>query len=94
MNDMLEREVWPIFAGISGGLLISMLALTWAVSFVDERWYGCLVANGVCLVASMICTAATATHGATYTTKPRGWRKLRREAERRAYIEQLERELL
>lgn len=94
MSDVLEREVWPIFAWITGGLFPSMLALIWAVSFVDERWAGFFFTNALLLVSSAICAGTTAIEGVTYMKKPRGWRRLRREAERRAYIEQLERELL
>lgn len=94
MSDMLERKVWPIFAWITGSLFISMLALIWAVSFVDDRWGGFLSANVFILLASGVATLAFAYMDVTYTKRPRGWRKLRREAERQAYIERLERELL
>ena len=94
MNDMLERKVWPIFAWITGSLFISMLALIWAVSFVDDRWGGFLAVNVISLIAATVATAGSAADGNTYTKRPRGWRRLRREAERRAYVEQLERELL
>ena len=94
MSDVLKRKVWPIFAWISGGLFVSMLALIWAVSFVDDRWGGFLAVNVISLLASTVALAGFAGDGETYTAKPRGWRKLRREAERQAYIERLERELL
>lgn len=94
MSDVLKRKVWPIFAWITGGSLASMLALIWAVSFVDDRWGGFLIASILLLIVSAICTGTTAADDVTYTKKPRGWRKLRREAEREAYIKKLERELL
>ena len=94
MSDVLKRKVWPIFAWISGGLFTSMLALIWATSFVDNRWGGFLAVNVISLMASTIATAGFAAEGNTYTKRPRGWRKLRWEAERQAYIERLERELL
>lgn len=94
MSGLLDRPVWPIFAWISGGLFASMLAPIWAVSFVDNRWEGFLVVNVLALLASVVTTFAFAVEGTTYTKRPRGWRKLRREAERQAYIERLERELL
>ena len=94
MSDLLRRPVWPIFAWISGGLFVSMLALIWAVSFVDDRWGGFLAVNVISLIAAAIATVGFAGEGDTYTKRPRGWRKLRREAERQAYIERLERELL
>ncbi len=94
MSDVLERKVWPIFAWITGGLFLSMLALIWAVSFVDGRWAGFLFANVIFLFASAICTVLSADAGVTYRKRLRGWRKRRREAEREAYIRQLERELL
>lgn len=94
MSDVLERKVWPTFAWISGGLFLSMLALIWAVSFVDSRWGGFLSVNLALLIAGTICTGGCVADGNTYRKRPRGWRKLRREAEREAYIRQLERELL
>lgn len=94
MSDVLERKVWPIFAWISGVLFAATLLLTWAASFVDNRWGGFLAVNVIMLTAATIATAGFAVEGDTYTRRPRGWRKLRREAERQAYIERLERELL
>ena len=94
MSDRGERPVWPIFAWISGGLLVSTLTLTWAVSFVDGRWEAFLAVNTLLLLTSLIPLGVCLLEDMTYTKKPRGWRKLRREAERQAYIERLERELL
>ena len=94
MSDVLKRKVWPIFAWITGGLLASTLALIWAVSFVDDRWGGFLTVSILFLIASVICTGITAADDVTYWKRPRGWRRLRREAEREAYIKKLERELL
>ena len=94
MSDVLDRKVWPIFAWITGGLFLSMLALIWAVSFVDERWGGFLAVNVISLIVATVATAGFAADGNTYTKRPRGGRRLRREAERQAYIERLERELL
>lgn len=71
--------------------------LTAAISgvgiFVDERimyfdWFSVPVLFGF-----LIAWAITGTTELTYLKKPRGWRKDRRQREREAYIEQLEREL-
>lgn len=89
MSDF-ERPVWPILAWVSGALLVAMLGMIYLVSFVDGRWAGFLFIN---ILAFVPTTASIFLLGdVTYKRKPRGWRKLRRDRERQAYIEQLERE--
>lgn len=87
-----KRYVWPIFAWLSGGMFASLLVTIFLTAFVDGRWWPFILVSSIASVVCVIVTAVAASEGATYTMKPRGWRKLRRDAEREAYIKQLEKE--
>lgn len=87
-----KRYVWPILAWLSGGMFASLLVTIFLTAFVDGRWGPFILVSSIASVVCVSVTAAAASEGATYTKKPRGWRQMRRDAEREAYIKQLEKE--
>ena len=87
-----ERLVWPWLAAVTVGLLALACWLGYLTEFVDERWKMFAFFAGTFALAGLVGTVGAALDKATYTKKPRGWRKLRRTAEREAYIRKLERE--
>jgi len=87
-----KRYVWPILAWITGGLLALVSWLGYLTEFVDERWEDFVISATILVIFSAAGTISAGVSQLTYTKKPRGWRKLRRDAEREAYIKQLEKE--
>lgn len=87
-----ERLVWPWLAALTVGLLGVACWLGYLSAFVDERWEGFAFFAGLFALAGLVATGSAAGCYATYTKKPRGWRQMRRDAEREAYIKQLEKE--
>ena len=90
---------WPVAGGAAFVFTVALAWLIYLVSFVDGRWQGFLVADAFVVLVLWIITGAFAAESVEISLpgckrrKPRGWRKLRREAEERAYIRDLEREL-
>ena len=90
---------WPVAGGAAVVFTAALVWLIYLVSFVDGRWLGFLVADVFAVCVLWIITGAFAAESVEISLpgrgqrKPRGWRKLRREAEERAYIRDLEREL-
>ena len=90
---------WPVAGGAAVVFTVALAWLIYLVSFVDGRWQGFLVADVFVVCVLWITTGAFAAESveislpATRRRRPKGWRKLRREAEERAYIRDLEREL-
>ena len=97
----MRRKIpaWPVAGGAAVVFTAALAWLIYLVSFVDGRWQGFLVADAfvVCVLWSI--TGVFALEAVEISLpgrrqrKPRGWRKLRREAEERAYIRDLGREL-
>lgn len=90
----LERPVWPILGWVSAALLVASVALLWVSFFVDVRYslFAVFAILACCFSISGVFIAIECDW--TYEKKPRGWRKLRRQAERKAYMEQIEKELM
>ena len=96
---MFTRDVWPIFAwpifawpaGIFATITLA-LALV-AVWSGDDRFGQTAIVTGTSSSILAIGACFSWSCLATYTAKPRGWRKIRREKEREAYIRHLEQEL-
>ena len=90
---------WPVAGGAAVVFTAALAWLIYLVSFVDGRWQGFMVADAlvVCVLWSITWVfaleAVEVSLPGRRSRKPRGWRKLRREAEERAYIRDLEREL-
>lgn len=90
---MSDRSLWPWFAWPAGLSLIGVFLSTGATAFGDSAWWPFILLTSLTTVVFGITTAATAADKVTYRSKPRGWRKMRADAEREAYIRDLEREL-
>lgn len=87
---------WTVAGSVALALTGAMTWFIYLVSFVDDRWVGFVLASLFTAVPAWIATGALAYEGAEITLprrKPRGWRRMRREAEERAYIRDLEKEL-
>lgn len=70
--------------------------LGYLTAFVDERWAGFTVVSAFATFVSWSIVGVCAMVDVSFTLpqrKPKGWRRLRREAEERAYIKKLEEEL-
>lgn len=88
-----ERPVWPILAWITGALVASTVILAILGLWVDPRFGVLAFLAALFSIIPGVCLPFTWQDEATYVKKPRGWRKARRDAERQAYIEELEREV-
>ena len=89
-----ERKVWPIAAWASGIVTAATLGMGVAAIWVESGKLGkTAVISMVVTIVLWVIAAALAETEVTYSVKPRGWRKLRRDAEREAYIAKLEREM-
>ena len=90
---------WPVAGGAAVVFTVALVWLIYLVSFVDVRWQWFLVADAIAVCVLWSVTGVFALEAveislpATRRRRPKGWRKLRREAEERAYIRDLEREL-
>ena len=90
---------WPVAGGAAVVFTAALVWLIYLVSFVDGRWQGFLVADAFVVLVLWSITGVFALEAVEISLpgrkrrKPSGWRKLRREAEERAYIRDLEREL-
>lgn len=92
--DTCKRKTWPIAAWASGIVTTATLVMAVAAIWTESgKLGGTAVISVFFAVALYILTAALADCEITYSVKPRGWRKLRRDAEREAYISKLEREV-
>lgn len=92
-TDTCEREMWPITAWASGIVSAATLVMAVAAIWTESGKLGrTAVISLVVAVVLWVITAALAETEVTYSVKPRGWRQLRRDAEREAYIAKLERE--
>ncbi|MGV2820482.1 hypothetical protein ABZX73_06340 [Brevibacterium casei] len=89
-----ERPVWPILGWVSAALLVASVALLWVSFFVDVRYAVFAVFAILACGFSISGVFIAIEFDWTYEKKPRGWRELRQQAERKAYIEQLEKELM
>ena len=97
----MRRKIpaWPVAGGAAFVFTAALVWLIYLVSFVDGRWQGFMVADAIAVCVLWSITGVFALEAVEIPSpgrrrrKPRGWRKLRREAEERAYIRDLEREL-
>ena len=97
----MRRKIpaWPVAGGAAFVFTVALAWLIYLVSFVDGRWQGFMVADAIAVCVLWSITGVFALEAVEISLpgrrqrKPRGWRKLRREAEERAYIRDLEREL-
>lgn len=91
--DTCEREIWPIAAWASGIVTATTIAMAIAAIWVGSGKLGGTAAISFFVsILLWLATESLAVCKITYTVKPRGWRKLRRDAEREAYVAKLERE--
>jgi hypothetical protein len=91
---VIERPVAPTLRRLfilSASITVILFTLG---IWVDGRLGSTGVISMIASVGLGAGWAITFAEDTSYTKKPRGWRKLRRHAEERAYIEKLERELL
>ena len=92
--DTCERKIWPIAAWASGIVTATTIAIAIAAIWVGSGKLGGTATISLFVAIGLwITTGAFADCKITYAVKPRGWRKLRRDAEREAYIDKLEREV-
>ena len=92
--DTCERAVWPITAWAACVVTAATIGMGVAAIWVESgKLGGTATISLFVAIALWITTGAFADYKTTYTVKPRGWRKLRRDAEREAYRAKLEREV-
>ena len=84
---------WPVAGGAAFVFTVALVWLIYLVSFVDGRWQGFMVADAIAVCALWSITGVFALEAVEISLPGRRQRKLRREAEERAYIRDLEREL-
>lgn len=91
--DTCERDIWPITAWAGGIVTAATIAMAVAAIWLESGKLGITAVISLFVATFLwIATDAFASGEITYSVKPRGWRKLRRDAEREAYRAKLERE--